>query len=172
MLVSLIVQVLVRLLSLLWLLQGSITLVGALAVVNSPGSFRDNFLAYYLGPILTLGFAAASWFAAPRLSRLIVGKSEGTAAVSGLSPYDLYAFAFVFLGVNFALSSVADMLNWAHYFLLENARSTTFETLLTERHQASYYEFSRPFITMVAASMCILYRQRWARKLANSRTAG
>ncbi len=170
--VSLIVQVLVRLLSLLWVLQGSIALVGALAVFNAGWSFGDKFMAYYLGPVLTLVFAATSWFAAPRLSRLIVGRADETVAVSGLSLYDLYAFAFVFLGVYFALSSLADMLNWAHFFLLENARTTTFESLLTERHQPSYYEFSRPFITLVSATMCIVYRQRWAKKLCNSSTSG
>lgn len=164
MLISTIVLLVVRLFSVQWLVQG----LGLLAITfTEVTGVQGNslILLKFVPPSLAILFATAAWVTAPFLARIIPGKQDATVAISGLSLRDLHAFAFVFLGLYFALSSLADMLNWFHYFLSIAASRGDFDP----QRQTSFYELSRRVITFIAGLVCIFYARRWARTLADAK---
>ena len=161
MLISTITLLVVRLFSLQWFIQGLSLL--AIAFSEPTDSSNRSFIALrYLPSFLVIILAVVAWFAAPLLSRVIPGKHDASIPVSGLSLRDLYAFAFVFLGLYFALSSLADVLNWLHY-CLTLAAAHDFDP----ERKKSLYGLSRPLITFVAGLICLFFGRTWAGKLSD-----
>jgi hypothetical protein len=113
-------------------------------------------------PILTCVLAVAFWRISPWLASFILGHRDSVVALTGLRLEDLYRFAFVFLGLYFALSSLAPTLTWAHYTLAQAATSAG-RTVVEQR---SPYGLLSPAITLAAALACIFKGPEWARKLA------
>jgi hypothetical protein len=112
-------------------------------------------------PLLTMVFALVAWLIAPLLARLISGPKDAPVTIPGVTLVDLYAFAFLFLGVYFVLSSLGSALNWFHYFFLIAASHGDFDPA----RKASFYELSRHLITLIAGLLCIFYGRLWARKI-------
>lgn len=157
---SAIVLVVLRLFCLSWLIEDLNGLAYTFEVYRLDLPFTQQLLPYlFIMPLIVIG-----WIIAPALSRLVIGKHDAAVPISGLSLGDLYAFAFVFRGLYFALSSVADSLNWFHYFLRANSGTP----LLPSEQMPSYYSLSRPLITLIAGLVCLFPGRRWARKLAAS----
>ena len=108
-----VILVVVRLFSLLIPLHG--LRLFAQSRIQSGGYPTPESPASY--GVMTLVFACilavALWKVAPLLARLVVGKHDIAVQLTGLSLEDLYRFAFVFLGLYFALSSLAPTLTWA-----------------------------------------------------------
>ena len=161
MLISSIVLVVLRLFCVALLIQSFIQMAVRYEILFDPDF---PLISKILIPLVALLIPVIIWLAAPTLSRLVIGKRDAAVPISGLSLGDLYAFAFVFLGLYFALSSVADTLNWFHYFLRVNSGTP----LLPSEQMPSYYSLSRPLITMIAGLVCLFPGRRWARKLAAS----
>lgn len=161
MLISTIVLLIVRLFSLQWLIQGfGMLAVAFLEVSYARGS--NGGVLDFVPSLLAILLAVLAWFAAPLLSRLIPGRHDASIPISGLSLRDLYAFAFVFLGLYFALSSLGNVLNWLHYYFTV-AVAHDFDP---ERRNA-LYALSRPLITLIAGLICLFSGRRWAAKLAD-----
>ncbi|HTJ00036.1 MAG TPA: hypothetical protein VL527_14235 [Dongiaceae bacterium] len=164
MLTSTIVLIVLRLFSISWLVQGLSMLAGA-AFGFSPLRGRDVgpevFLAF-LPALVMLLCATVMWFAASAIARMVAGKADAPVAVAGLTLTDLYAFAFVFLGLYFVLHSLADVLNWLHYAFLVAVAHDDFDP----ERKRSLYGLSRPLITMVAGLVCLFSGRKWARKLS------
>ena len=116
--------------------------------------------------VMTLLFACiltvALWKVAPLLARLVVGKHDVAVQLTGLSLEDLYRFAFVFLGLYFALSSLPPTLTWAHYAFSVASTSSG----ATGEQQQSLYALFDPAITFAAGLVCMLKGPRWATLLA------
>ena len=117
MLVSLIVLVVLRMFSLLWLVQGLVELVIALGVVA-------DVKLRLLPAFLLLALSIVSWITAPILARLAIGKYDTTVTISGLTREDLYCCGFIFLGLYFALLSVGNVVNWLHYYFMDIAQTS------------------------------------------------
>lgn len=111
--------------------------------------------------IFTSVLAVAFWQLSPWLARLLLGKRDVSVPITGLTLRDLYCFAFVLLGLYFALSSLAPALTWAHYTFVVAAQSAG--PNLEERR--SLYSLLQPAITFAAGLICILKGPMWARKL-------
>jgi hypothetical protein len=153
-----------RLFSVQWFVQGLITLATAAAIPQT--NYNDNgwYIAARIIPsIAALLAAIISWFIAPPLSRLIAGKYNAPVEVSGLSLLDLYSFGFVFLGLYFVLSSLADVLNWLYYSLVIAASHGDFDP----ERKKSLYGLLKPLITMAAGFVCLISGRRWAKKLSD-----
>jgi hypothetical protein len=157
---SAIVLVVLRLFCVCWLVDGLTGLAVGFAYYNP----QVSIIPQLLEPLTIVLFAVVGWIIAPTLSRLVIGQRDAVIQSSELTLGDLYAFAFVFLGLYFVLSSVADTLNWFHYFLWINAGNR----LLPSENAPSYYSLSRALISMIAGLICLFRGRRWARKLAAS----
>jgi hypothetical protein len=112
-------------------------------------------------PIAVLVAAFILWYAAPHVARLILGPHDTSVPISGLSLEDLYRFAFVFLGLYFALSSLAPVLTWAHYTF--SVAATVPSGSLEERR--SLYRLFDPLITMGVGIACVMKGRQWTRRL-------
>lgn len=161
MLTNVIVLIVVRLFSVLWFVQGL-----SMAAISSSelAYFPDNSSKFlrFLPSLFLLVMSIVGWMVAPPLSLRVLGKQDVSIPVTGLSLHDLYSFAFVFLGLYFALSSVGDVLNWLQYSL----RISLAHDFDPERRK-SLYALSRPLITFVAGLICLFMGRRWATKLSN-----
>jgi len=155
---STIVLIVLRLFCVCWLVDGLTGLAVGFAYYNPQASI----IAQLLEPVTFVLFAVVGWIIAPTLSRLVIGQRDAVIQSSELTLGDLYAFAFVFLGLYFSLSSFADTLNWFHYFLWVNAGNR----LLPSENAPSYYSLSRALISLIPGLVCLFPGRRWARKLA------
>lgn len=166
MLTSTIVLIIMRLFSVQWLVQGLGMLAMGFVEISQMNESRGGWFAAarFIPSLGVLLCSVIAWIAAPFLARFIARKYDAPVAVSGLSLQDLYSFAFVFLGLYFVLSSLADVLNWLHYALAVAASRGDFDP---ERNK-SLYGLSRPLITLVAGCVCLVSGRRWARKLCDT----
>ncbi len=155
-----IVAIVLRLFSVSWLVQGLTGLAAmaaAFASIPSPYSSPWN----YAGPVFLVTVAVATWFLAPGLARLVTPRPEASIELRGLTRYDLYCFAFVFLGSYFVLSSAANAINSTHFYLF---LSRTVPQADPQR-QTSFYELTQPLITCVAGGLCIAFASRLSKRL-------
>jgi len=162
MLVSTIILVVVRLLSVQWLIQGLVLLASTFVDMSRVPESSLKLL-YLLPPALSILVAFAAWALAPTLARLVPGKQDSSVVIPVLSLGDLYAFAFIFLGLYFTLSSLADALNWFHYALKVSLAHD-----LDPEQKTSLYQLSRPLITLVSGLLCVFRGRCWADKLSKN----
>ncbi len=131
------------------------------AMVGTVGYGANERSVGFGMPIVTLVAAFVLWQVAPHVARLILGPHDAPVEIGGLGLEDLYRFAFVFLGLYFALSSLAQVLTWAHYTF--SVAATTPSGNLEQR-RSLYYLFD-PLITLGAGVTCMLKGRLWTRKL-------
>ena len=156
---SSIVVIVIRLFAVNWLVTG-VSLLASAATTPLPHE-RQSFavLIPYALPVLFFVLAAGSWLLAPFISRLVSRGVDASVSVGSLSRSDLYSFAFVFLGLFFILSSLADVINWIHYFTVSG------EDPRHDPRIQSFYQLSRPCLTLAAGLVSLLGAPRWTRKL-------
>ena len=160
---SSVVAIVLRLFSVSWLVQGVaglIAMAAALAPRSSPYSNPWN----YAGQVFFVAVAVATWMLAPALARFVTPRPDSTIDVGGLTRYDLYCFAFVFLGLYFILSSVANSINWLHYYVVLATNTSGADP----QQQTSFYQLTQPLITLVAGGICMLLASRLSKKLTEA----
>jgi hypothetical protein len=153
-----IVLVVLRYFSVLWFFGAAIFLVAKLLGDGPPIA---STITIFLAVALIVG-SYVLWILSPRLSGLIVGTYDAPVNVGSLSREDLYAFAFVFLGLYFILSSAAQVANWLYFFIQAEAAPT----IPIAQSLSSLYGFTQPLLTLIAGLLCLFPGRRWARKLA------
>jgi len=158
MLISAIVLIVVRLFSVYWLVEGLEMLAMGFAMVVGNSKFGEEVREFIPGIIMLIS-SVVGWVIAPCLSRAIAGKHNGPVSISGLTLKDLYAFAFVFLGLYFILESVGQIGYWLYYAVFMTSDSDLAKKL-------TYSGLVRPVIVLITGSVCLVSRQRWAGKLA------
>ena len=161
--ISNIVTIVLRLFAIQMLVQAlSLALEVTASFALRGGSSRNYF--NYLTPAALLVLAVLEWLLAPGISRLVTRNHNSELSTGGLSREDIYAFAFVFLGLYFILVSIAPSLNWLHYLFSVEGRSTG----QTAEGRKSFYDLASHLITLIAGFMSLLPANRWARRLVNS----
>lgn len=169
MLVSTIVLIILRLFSIQFLLDG-ISMLAASPVEFWAFSDQHNDAAVVAKAVVMalvmILFSAITWFAAPWLSQIIPEKQDASVQIPSLSLRDLYAFAFIFLGLYFTLSSLGNTLTGLYYAFFTALSHTSFDP----RRKQSLYNLSRPLITMVGGFICLFCARRFADKLAGEKT--
>jgi hypothetical protein len=153
-----IVIILLRLFSLWWLVQAITSAVGVTAVMHP--FERANYWNY--GPSGVFLMAAVfTWLNTSLISRIVTPRPDTTVSIGGLTRYDLYCFAFVFLGLYFVLSSIGQAINWTYYFAV-----TAKDTPQNDPERlGSFYQLTQSLIPVVAGSVCIATASRFAKKL-------
>lgn len=161
MLASTIVLVVIRLFCVQWFVHG--LSYSALALAESspitPTFSRPVFILAQALSYLVL--AIVVWFLAPFIARLITGSRNTPITIPSVSLADLYAFAFVFLGIYFFVSSLGNVLDWFYFFFITAASRGDYDP----QRKASFFQFSRYIITLLAGLACIYYGRFWARRL-------
>jgi hypothetical protein len=156
---SSIVVIVIRLFALNWVLH-ALTLI-AYPIPLSHESFVSIMLLHYGPAVLLIILAVGLWMVAPTVARFVSRGFDAGVNVGSLSRTDLYSFAFVFLGLFFILSSFADVINWIHYFTLSR------EDPRHDPRIQSFYQLSRPCLTLAVGLVSLLGAPRWTKKLAS-----
>lgn len=155
-----IVAVVMRLFALSWLVQG---ITGTASVFASEALYPSSHMNYWNYAVSgwLLIIATAAWFLAQPVAWLVTPPSDANLDLGGLSRQDLYCFAFVFLGLYFVLSSLANTINWTHHY-------TAIAKVTSEadrQRQSSFYELTQPLITLIAGAVCLLFAPRIVQRL-------
>ena len=157
-----IVTVVLRLFSLNWFLQG---LIMASSAFRYGDRQQLHSFAAFTGvpaPLITLVAAVGLFYWSGTIARIVTPKPGPEINLGGLAQYDLYCFAFTFLGLYFVLSSVADTFNWLHYtFLLIRDPHAT-----DAQRTDTLYGLATPLITLLFGGASMLFAGRCARRLA------
>ena len=156
---SSIVVIVLRLFALNWLAT-AIPLFLSAVTLALPGEHGLSLLMRYTPAALLAIAAAALWLLAAPIGRFVSRGVDTSVSVGSLSRADLYSFAFVFLGLFFVLSSVADVINWVHYFTTLSPDG--------QRHDPrahNLYQLTRPFVTLALGLVSLIGAPRWTKKL-------
>jgi hypothetical protein len=156
---SSIVVVVLRLIALHWIIGGVIE--GVVVARNESTSWRSSSIFSALFPSLAMfawGAVLLMW--ARTIGRAVTPRPDPQVHLGSLTLYDLYCFAFTFLGLSFVLTSISPVINWLHYALIQ-----TRDEAIRERN---FYELTQPLITMLAGGACVLFSARFARKLVTA----
>ena len=164
---SSIVVIVIRLFALNWLLTSVPLLLSATTYRPSDERHLFAVLIPYAPGVLLLIFAAALWILASVVARSVSRDVNTSVNIAGLTRYDLYSFAFVFLGLYFILSSFADVINWVHYFASASHYDPT-QNLPVQ----NLYRLTRPFLTFMAGVASLLGAPRWTKKLLANNEKG
>ena len=156
---SSIVVIVIRLFALNWVLHA--LALAAYPLPLSHESFVSIILLHYGPTVLLIILAVGLWMVAPTVARFVSRGFDACVNVGSLSRTDLYSFAFVFLGLFFILSSFADVINWIHYFTLSR------EDPRNDPRIQSFYQLTRPFLTLAAGLISLLGAPRWTKKLVS-----
>ncbi len=162
---------LLRFYALYWFLDGLNRLVGAVWQLSQHGSAPGYFLnlvSLGIAPVFYVIAGIIIWFAAPRISRLLMRKHDSNVSLSGVTREDLYAAGFVIVGACYFLSSFAPFINWIHYFVIEGAE----EGMRKSAESGEVYDFYYCITTLLTSLTLILIGPRWARKLAAQNKVG
>jgi len=123
-------------------------------------SFHSKWSGLSLLPsCILLVLAILIWIAAPKIAKVVTPKKEYSVNLGGLSRRDLYAFAFVFLGVYFVLTSVSSVLVSSYLLIASSQFSTT--------HAATdhFTPLVRESVRLVVSFFLLAFADRWARLL-------
>lgn len=159
MLTSTVTLIVLRLFSIKWLLDGLIMLVYAIFEPSHRGTGVDGL--NFVVSIVTVLLAVVVWFVAPLLARLVAGKPDAPVSAPVPPLRELYAFAFVLVGLYFVLTSVGEVLVWFRYSMISPLPPGALDP--------GRDRFARALITLVAGAICIIFRTTWAGKLSESK---
>jgi hypothetical protein len=156
---SSIVVIVMRLFALNWLVSALPLLLSAATtpVLHERPTFAVP-VAYVPGGLLLL-LAIAVWFLSSPIARLVTRGVDTPVTLGSLARSDLYSFAFVFLGLFFVLSSLADVINWTHYFTVSP------EDPRHDPYIQNFYQLTRPCITLAVGLVSLFGAPRWTRNL-------
>jgi hypothetical protein len=157
-----IVTIVLRLFAVDLLIKALILLPAAIHSASAPWPNETNFLGFG-APIVFLVFAIGLFCWSHLLGRIVTPRSAPEVQLGGLSLYDLYCFAFTFLGLYLALTNVARTLNWLHYYLTLVSDTQAGD----QNREQGFYGLAEPLITFLAGLACLLFAPRFARKLAS-----
>jgi hypothetical protein len=156
-----IVVIVARLFALNWLLHAFVLIASALATPSLQERSLSTTLVGSSPGVLLLILGVFLWVLAPAVARRVSRGGDTTVSIGSLSRSDLYSFAFVFLGLFFILSSLADVINWVHYFTVSRDAPTR------DPRIQSFYDLIRPCLTLAAGLVCLLGAPHWTKKLTS-----
>jgi hypothetical protein len=109
--------------------------------------------------------AALAWAFAEQIARLATRGHEITVPLGGLSRMDLFAFAFVYLGLSFLISGIgAVLINLSMYFANSMSDPSAHQALL---HTVSIQQSSKQAVQVLLGIICLFNANRFAKKLVD-----
>jgi len=155
-----IVIIVLRLFSLFWILSSIVLFIAAVATMRSH-PFVNTDLWSFSTPSFLLFLGVWLFSLAKPIAHLVTPPPNEKLSLGGLSVYDLYSFAFTFLGLYFVLSSVAQTFSWLHYYFIVNH----YYDGVDPTHHSTIYNLTEPLSTLIAGGVVLLFAPRFARKL-------
>jgi hypothetical protein len=156
-----IIVIVARLFALNWLLHAFALIASALTTPSLQERPVSTILMGSAPGVLLLILGVFLWTLAPAVARFVSRGFDTTVSLGSLARSDLYSFAFVFLGLFFILSSFADVIDWIHYFTVSRDAPTR------DPRIQSFYELTRPCLTLAGGLVCLLGAPRWTKKLVS-----
>ena len=128
---------------------------------GSSGVGMQGIYALILIPLGMLAFAVILWFLSSRLSSPVTKGHDTQLTFTALTKEDLYRFAFVFLGIYFAISSIYSALQTGYQFFAFDLPQPD------DNPQKGRYlwPFMGHAFTMIAGFACALGARKWTNKL-------
>ena len=111
-------------------------------------------------PLIGIIVLSLLWYFAPTIAWIASSGADAHVEMPSLNRYDLYSFAFVFLGLYFVLASIADVINWLHFFATLNHESAR-----PNPRVQNLYQLTRPLVTLTAGLISLFGASHWAKKL-------
>jgi hypothetical protein len=158
-----------RLYAIYWLVQGLSTLLIYLPMLltfmwdasASSAKGMQGLYSFILIPPSMLAFAVLLWFLSSRLSSAVTKGHDTQLAFTSLTKEDFYLFAFVFLGLFFALSSIFSIVETGYQFF-----ALGFPQPDNNPQKWNYlWPFLGHIFTMIAGFVCVLGARKWTNKL-------
>lgn len=114
-------------------------------------------------------FGIILFWLAPGIARLVTPKPDVEINTAGLTLKNLYCFAFVFLGLYFALTAISGTLYWLYRYadlILQPTYLQQFTTSIDPRLTTIKENLVRPGITFLAGLICLIFAAPFSRALA------
>ena len=112
-----------------------------------------------LGSFLVFGilavFAYWLWALSPFLARRITRCQDSTLDCGHLALRDLYCFAFLLVGLYFAVDSFGPTLTWFHFAL----RQSSSDAALSQQQQANFYTLFK-YIVKLLLGLALIFNGR------------
>ncbi len=155
-----IVTIVLRIFSLLWLVDGILQFIN---VAQMPSHFPERHVSILViaVPLIYLACAFFTFLFSHPIARIVTPPPNAEVNLGTLTRYDLYCFAFTFLGLYFFLSSIADALNWLHIYII--TAQHTHEP--DPQRSQTFYRLTRPLITALVGLATLVLAPRLAHKL-------
>ncbi|HEX4140312.1 MAG TPA: hypothetical protein VHY09_08190 [Candidatus Methylacidiphilales bacterium] len=161
------VLIALRMYAIYWFFTAGLELASALVYLPFLGSLssyagRTVPWVMVIVPAVMLVLSIVLWKVSTRVSGVIVRDFDVELSTVTLTREDLYAFAFVFLGLFFVLSSIPSVIDGGYAFLTQDA-------LLPEsdpRHGREMLPFLGHSLSLIVGFACVLGASKWSRKLA------
>jgi hypothetical protein len=158
------VVIALRLYAIYWLVSALPAMVAYLPFMwDAASSTTTNGLAssFIFIPPAMLVFAVVLWFLASWLSSGVTKGHDTQVTFDSLTREDLYHFAFVFLGLFFALSSLLSVVETAHQFFAFDLPQPD-----SNPEKGRYlWPFLGHALTMIAGLACVFGARKWTNKL-------
>ena len=107
--------------------------------------------------------AALVWAFAERIARLVTRGHEVIVPLGGLSRMDLFAFAFVYLGLSFLISGIGTVvMNLSSVFANSISEPAVHQALLQTQ---SIQQISKQAVQVFLGIICLFNANRFAKKL-------
>jgi len=126
------------------------------------GYARSGFVIFaVLGPGLLAVCAYWFWQLSPCIARRVTRGQDFSLDFGSLTLNDLYCFAFLLVGLYFAVDSLGPSLTWLHYSLQES--STAVE--LSTQQKTNFYTLFKYLIKLLLGLMLIFKGRKFANRL-------
>jgi len=165
------VVVLLRLISLNFLLQVLYQITPLLAFEYSRNFNRQDLLPYVLLPLLVIvGLivgAALVWIFTMPIARFVTRGLPLELSFGALSLSDCYSIIFIGLGLYYAATYFPSVLNWTYYLL----RTAMSDTGTSWQQGVKGYDVSQAFLPFIVGIILFVNGRKWAVALAHKQLA-
>ena len=126
-------------------------------------SLRNGLLVFGVMAVCTFWL----WRLSPFFARLITRGQDATLDCGSLALSDLYTFAFLLVGLYFAVYSFGPSLTWLHYSVSQGSS----DAALSQQQQANFYTLFKYLVKLFLGLALILNGRKFANKLIKRHNA-
>ena len=132
-------------------------LLQVLAGLHNHASSVSDLLLIGLFVVFTLWL----WYLSPLIARKLTWARDSTLDCGQLTLGDLYCFAFLLVGLYFAVDSFGPSLTWLHYTLSQSSSDAG----LSRQQQGNYYTLFKYLVRLMLGIGLILNGRKFATRL-------
>lgn len=157
-----IISAVIRLLALKLGLDSFDLLMGTLARFRVSSPHYSDFLIFPVLAVMTYWF----WKLSPVIARRVTKGQDSTLETCNSSLFDLYSFAFLIVGLYFALDSLPPSITWFHYAFSQSSS----EGSLSPQQQGNFYTLFKYLAKCILGFAFIFNGRKFASRLIKYQT--